>query len=79
MDVGAAPGPPLRAIDDRPPAGLERQADEVALGRLGAAARAGPDRDVWCRYSSASPVGSADSGAGSSPGSFPAATAASST
>src|SRR3954469_14883655 len=77
MDVGAASGAALLGVEDRAAAGLERQADELVLRRLRAAARAGPYGRVG-RYSSASPVGSADSGAGSRPGSLVAATVASS-
>src|SRR3954470_7984794 len=77
MDVGAASGAALLGVEGRAAAGLERQADELVLRRLRAAARAGPYGRVG-RYSSASPVGSADSGAGSRPGSLVAATVASS-
>ena len=78
MDVGAASGTSALGVEDRAATRLEGQAHELVLWRLGATARASPCRDVSRRYSSASPVGSADSGAGSRPGSLAAATVASS-
>jgi hypothetical protein len=46
MDVGAAARRALRGIEHRAAAVLEHQANELALGRLRAAARAGANRDV---------------------------------
>src|SRR5690348_4911145 len=62
-----------RAVDDRAPAVGQREADELVLRRPAPAAGAGALRDVPARGYSASPVASADSGAGSSAPS-PAAT-----
>src|SRR3954466_10433848 len=49
MDVGAASGAALLGIEDGAAAGLEREADEVALRRLRAAARTGPCWNVITR------------------------------